>query len=527
MSERFYRLIVGLLLAAIAAVALYRGARSASDLSTVPDAVEYALGGHRLAFEGRYTILVAGRELPPRYPPWFSILLAASYRILGPEVGNAIFPVTLLGIAGILLAYRVASRGGSAAAGAVAGLGILALSDYRAWGRQVMTDVPAVALVLLAGAVYVGLRENRSGCAGGFALAGVVVAALALLRPVGAAAAVPFALLATRTARPGSTWARLVALFVPLVAAAGATMAYNRVAFGSAWRNGYELWCAVPYDYPHLLFSPAYLAANLRALQSSGLPILASAAVASLLVARRSSDSDGLAGKHAGDAGRALAEFLVVGIGPALLFHLFYFFPDRRFFLPATALSIVIVAVSVGPRLALLSTGKVAVAMTFVLAAVIVERVRTPDDPPTRRLAVEQIARLTPAGAVVLSAIEPPYVEYLADAGGHRRIVPISRGVEYASKLLVWHKVEHLHPSPTGWKDHRSPGLVAGGALEAVPLVATEMLDELVRTAVAGTPVFLDSSAVGDSDEEALREMDRRFRRIVVTSTLSRLVPDT
>ncbi|HYY04928.1 MAG TPA: hypothetical protein VE997_00020, partial [Candidatus Limnocylindria bacterium] len=96
------------LITAIALVMLYRGAYSASNLDIVPDSVEYALAGHRLMAEGRYSILVDGRELPPRYPPWFSIFVAVpAYAVLGPEPGNVIFPVTALALGGVMIAYAI------------------------------------------------------------------------------------------------------------------------------------------------------------------------------------------------------------------------------------------------------------------------------------------------------------------------------------------------------------------------------------------------------------------------------------
>src|SRR5207247_2471767 len=79
------------LLAAIAAVVLYRSAYDASDLDVVPDSVEYALVAARLASEGSLGISLEGRLLPSRYSPWFPIVLAPAYVLLGDDPGNAIY----------------------------------------------------------------------------------------------------------------------------------------------------------------------------------------------------------------------------------------------------------------------------------------------------------------------------------------------------------------------------------------------------------------------------------------------------
>src|SRR5262249_59027598 len=122
---------------------------------------EDGLGARGLVSDGRSEILVDGRVLPPRYPPWFSLVLAPAYLALGMEPGNGIVPVTALGVAGIVAAYRVGTRLGSPWSGAAAALAVLALSDYLSWGRQVMTDEPGAALTLFALLVYLRLP---SGC---------------------------------------------------------------------------------------------------------------------------------------------------------------------------------------------------------------------------------------------------------------------------------------------------------------------------------------------------------------------------
>ena len=62
---------------------LYRSAFNASNFEISPDPIEYASAGYHLAAEGHYCITMNGRSFPPRYPPWFSLLVAApAYKLL-------------------------------------------------------------------------------------------------------------------------------------------------------------------------------------------------------------------------------------------------------------------------------------------------------------------------------------------------------------------------------------------------------------------------------------------------------------
>jgi hypothetical protein len=76
---------------AIAFTILFRTAYNASDLEIVPDSVEYTVAASRLVTDQSYTIVIDGQSWPPRYPPWFSMLvIAPAYLLFGDEPGNAV-----------------------------------------------------------------------------------------------------------------------------------------------------------------------------------------------------------------------------------------------------------------------------------------------------------------------------------------------------------------------------------------------------------------------------------------------------
>jgi hypothetical protein len=159
-----------------------------------------------------------------------------------------------------------------------------------------------------------------------------------------------------------------------------------------------------------------------------------------------------------------------------------------------------------GPR----ATSFLKWALPVILLLAIGERIAVPDPVPYRRLAADRIRSVTPSNALVISAIEPVYLERLAGRGSARRIVPISRNVEYASKVLVPKKVDLPDASKLNWRVSRNPALLRGGAQEAVQFVASEQLDAIVAQAAAGTPVYLESTFLGD-EADVLAALQQRF----------------
>jgi len=508
---------------AVAAIVLYRAPYSASGLEPAPDAVEYALAGHRLAFQGHYTITVGGRDLPPRYSPWFSLLVTApAYRLFGAEPGNAIIPVTILAVIGVLIAYRIGYRIGSEWGALLASLGILAIPEYRNLGRLVMTDVPAVVLLLGACLLYVRIRASEKRPERDLALAGVLIAIAASFRPVSAAAVLPFLPAVVRPFRPLSLIRRAAALFGPLAVVGAATLFYDASAFGSPGRNGYQFWCAIPYDYAGLTFSKYYLRRNLETLWRAWLPLLAVAGVALWAVERSRRTARG---ETTRSASTQLLWFLLIGTGPIMVFHLYYFFPRLRFFLPSLVFAVVLVGSCAGALFARMPRAALAVVAMLALAGALVFRIAAPDPTPDRRVTADLIRQTTPPSAWVISGLAPAYLEYLVAGDSGRRIIPISRRVEYANKVIVRKKIDRPVPLPQGWWDHRGAGLLAGGAEEAVPYVASERLDELGDEVRKGRPVFVDTSALRPRDEAILQEIARRFQMIPRGHQLFELAP--
>jgi len=503
-----------------AAVWLYRPPYSASNLEVPPDAEEYALAPLQLLETGRYEITLEGRGLPPRYPPWFSAtVILPAYVLFGHDPGNAILPVTLLAVAGVGFAYAIGKRISSTTGGVLAALALLVLPSYSAWATQVMTDVPCTALMLGTCLIYLRLQANPEPLLPYFA-AGVLIAVTTLFRPVLAAMLLPF-LLAIIRQRKG-VFPRGFLLLAPMAVAAAAVFACNAATFGSPLRNGYKFWIAVPMDYPTMMLSSSHLRMNLEEIGLGfAVIVLLVYLGASLPVWRGKAAAFAVSRESLQHA----ALFFALTTAPIFVFHLFYFFPAERFHIPMFAGGAVLagsmLGLLIGPGKEIIFKWLLPVVFVLALAA----RIATPAPIPTRRQAAERVRSNTPENAIVISAIDPVYLGRLAASGSSRRIVPLSRDVEYASALLVRKYVDDPRLRSLTWDDPRAQALIRPHAEEAVHFVASERMNELAQEIAHGTPVFFESTSVSESDSKVLAELQRHFKLIQRVPYLYELRP--
>ena len=159
----------------------------------------------------------------------------------------------------------------------------------------------------------------------------------------------------------------------------------------------------------------------------------------------------------------------------------------------------------------------------IILVGVLLLRLVLPDPPPTRRIAADYINRYTPENAIVISAIDPAYLEFMTCINSHRKILPISRRVEYASQLVAWQKTSALNPKPIAWWDHRCEGLAKANAKEVIPHVADGEEDRLSRALSDGVPIYLDTSHLKNEDMQVVMSIRQRFRLIRSIDHLFRL----
>jgi hypothetical protein len=258
-----------------------------------------------------------------------------------------------------------------------------------------------------------------------------------------------------------------------------ATAIYNHVRFGSMFKDGYQFWAPIPHQFFHLLFASSYLSANLRAISSwwwlfvGGLPGL-------ILIWRTR-----------GAVSLPFVAFTLFAALPISLIHLFYFWGDPRFHLLLIAMMCVAIGAGAG-----LIVGPSMKRYEWALPIFVIASVFIPINPPTpqpeRRIIADQLAAGTPDDAIIVTAIDPVYLEPFLLRGTHRKIIPISREVEYAAQLIAPGPLGAVEPAPTDPVKPRLPQMFAAGAKEVVPFTADEDPDKILRWAAEGKPVYIE-----------------------------------
>jgi hypothetical protein len=509
-----------LLVVAAAAIQYWRSPYSASDLGVVPDSVEYAVGAERLVSLGRYDLEMGGHSRPVRYPPWFSVLfIAPTYLLLGSSLGNAILPVFALAVAGVIaswfLGWQVGKNGWSAGLAATA---VLLLHSYSRSASWVGVDVPLCALTIMLALLYVTIAQSERPQVWKFFWAGALVALAAGLRSTGLALLLPFAALAWNTPARRGRSGRLGALSVIPTAWVLASMAYNARTFGSPLRTGYHYWCPIPYDYFDLTFSLSYVGTNLRGTFIKG-GLLTSVLV--LLCLRFAARRTAAGAPFRTDP---LARFAALGLGPIVVLHSFYFFPGFRFVLPATALVLIMCATRAASLVAHWEPRWVNLVLGVVLVIAAAHRIGHPDSAPKRFERALLLRQRVPADAVIISSLDAVYLEALVLRGTQRSYVPLSRQVEYASKVVCPRRIATLDPPVANFYDHRAAGLLRAGAEDPFSYVAIDAPEEIRKALTRGTPVYLDTvdAACPEGD---LRRFLASFRATAVAEGLYRLTP--
>jgi hypothetical protein len=422
--------------------------------------------------------------VPPDSPPWFSLaVLAPAYAVVREPIGAGVLGVLVWSLVGVLAVYGIGARIAGPWCGAFGALALLAFSSYPYLSGLLLTDAPAAAVAFIALWLYVGIGERvpwRTALA-----AGVAIAIASSFRSVYLALLTPFVLRVLRTNQRKS--GALALILGPSVAVVVATAIYHQLAFGDWRRTGFQVWMSVPYDYAELVLSPAYVTTNASHFaRTDGVVGLVAGAVGAALLAWRG-----------GPRARSMLLAFALAAVPITFFFLAYFYADLRLHLFLLAMGCALggmaLACVLPQRLRRMEI------VLVVLVAVAGFALRKPPAPPRDRLDVaEWIARRTPVDAVIISGIEPVYLQAVEPSTSRRTYVAGSRHVEFASKLLTFERVADPEPPPRNAFDHRAEGVKRGGAREAIAFTADERPELVARWVREGKPVYFDRLFLAD-----------------------------
>jgi len=438
-------LILGFALLLIAGTGFANG----QELWPMPDAVEYAAMAVNLDRGLGPVLHFAGNTYPSRYTIGYPLILAAAYPFLGhrPERFCLVTALTaLIAIAGLYILTLWAFDRPSAA---LAGLLLATSPHFLGLSTCVMSDVPALAVAVLAALAFLYAEERESLVAS--ALCGQL-AGLALTIRVTNGAILAGMLAAALLVRPRRLrLAQVMAFAIGFIAFPGLQAWINLHYLGSPLSTGYLFWWPGAFQSVFTTFELRFLFVPWDPSNRHG--NLVSYAIAMLGL-------DGLLGQlylglerqtlahsryafypfpvavFAGlgvffavrgnrNAGTMRAVYLGFGfLASLLLTYLLYFYLDPRFLLPA--LFIVFAAagyglVSANRRLEWGWVGFAVIALDVVLAvAILVETgSRLAAQPPPAKQVAEVIAmRPQLKNAVVVSDISLQWLEIYAGGDG-------------------------------------------------------------------------------------------------------------
>ncbi|MCB0309971.1 MAG: hypothetical protein KDD42_01970 [Bdellovibrionales bacterium] len=520
---RFSRasLLSMLMLVCAAGILTFRTPFQATDMPITPDSVEYAAGARSLLLNGDFTIHLADAQWPSRYPPFFSANVALpAYLLLGwNEFGNAILAVFCFGLLCVVAAYCGGKLIAGAAGGCLAALLLIALSNFRIFGSQILSDVPLMFLYLDCLLVILlwnraQLTPSKAALLLGFlsalafswkitALGLVLAGGLVVLREAKISALLLFSL-----------WP---------IAAAMAVFFYNLKVFGSGFRNGYQFWVPWPYDFLSETFSFQYLIDNLIELGESAVPAYSIVLLALMIMDWRmlksspgTEMSEPLLREHS-----RLLSFLLLTAFPLLLCFLLYFYPSERFYLPLEGLLAVLTGGILGAFLLRFSLDRLVTRWLpfMVLLTVVIWRYNY-EPANERRLVAEELLRVSSKHAALISNLDPLYIYEVGGRTEQRSYLPLSRNVEYASKAVASLPISYPEPRPPILGAARSDSVLRAGAHDVFAKVALEDFATLKARISKGDQVFVDSVYTRPSERA---ELERHFELVQVSKRVIEL----
>ena len=223
----------------------------------MPDAVEYAASAVNLDRGLGPVLHFGGITYPSRYTIGYPLMLAAAYPLLSrrPERLCLVTTLTaLIAIAGLyLLTLWVCDRPSAI----VAGLLLASSPHFLGLSTCVMSDVPALAVVVLSVLAFLYAEEKESLIAS--ALCGLLAGLAVIVRVTNGAVLVGM-LAAALLVRPRKLqFTRVTAFAIGFIAFPGLQALANLHYFGSPLLNGYEFWLPEYYSSGFKAFRLSYL----------------------------------------------------------------------------------------------------------------------------------------------------------------------------------------------------------------------------------------------------------------------------
>ena len=531
-------LLLGFALLLIASTGFANG----QELWPVPDAVEYTAAAVNLDRGLGPVLHFAGNSYPSRYTVGYPLILAAAYPILGHRPERLCLVTALTAVVAIAGLYLLTAWTFDRPSAALAGLLLATSPHFLGLSTLVMSDVPALAVVILAVLAFLYALEKESLVAS--TLCGLLVGLAVTIRVSNGAILVGM-LAAALIVRPRRfQLAQALTFAVGFIALPCLQAWLNLHYLGSIFSNGYAFW--LPAFYSSAVFKTfklSYLVAPADPIYRHGNFVAYALAMLGI---------DGIFGQlHLGTESRtlvharyslfpfpvvvfaALGAFwamrqnryartmraLYLGVGflaVLLLLYLPYFHVEPRFMLPA--LFIVFAAAGWGlacanRRLEWGWVGLAVIALDVVLTgAILVETFsRLTASAPAQSELVAEVQAIRPQlkNAVLVSDISLQWLELIA-GGEQTEFVGLDSSL-YGRAVNEKHLSWLYQKKSKGWSGQVPPTLLLpGGGLDAGEAVKLAADDKQGRSVYLLVAIPTNSQWLGVLKRE-FTEIDRYF----------------
>jgi hypothetical protein len=457
----------------------------------VGDAVEYSLAAKNLVRSGSYSLPFSPiQSLPPRFPIWFSLLFLSPWYALNPEsivIGYGAVIASFLFLA--ILACSLGCLLGGNKGGLLTFPALLIIPGVRYFSQSIITEIPVAMLTVLLVLLFLQISQRQN--VRRLIETGIILAVFCALRVTHICMVVPFAVWVMRLPLTFSRrFFRLLLLFVPLILIFLIDSIYNFITFGSPLFNGYHFWVPVPYQDFFLTFSARFIqnSAYSTLIESGALPTVL------LLGFLVQNHRQGFIDLTPATINRlkSLGVLFAFGMVPLLAIYSAYFYASIRFSLPI----VVALGVSCGGVLGGIIPQRFSAALSALPIIVTLAVIESNSQRVTKITEISRIIRdsCTP-NTTLVTAHNPLLVNHLV-RGSCKRVLPLDRSIEYASKATLGHYGSEIYPS----EDTRSYARRQGGQD-----VYVETLAEISHLT---EDTLLDITGLSESK---IRELSARF----------------
>lgn len=502
-TYRFLRWLGIILALGFAAFLLYVPWQIGFSLAIPPDAEEYAFSLANLIEHGKFGFQLDGVWYPSRYTPWFSLTCLLPCYLLNGGNSLALQPgILVFSLAVLIILYWMGRKLGLGGWSWIPPILAMLLPDFAFYSRLIMTEIPYTALLLASSLVFLRFVEAFSSPSRKMILAaGLLVTWCGAVRSTGLPMLAPFAIvLCIRNKKWKQRISSIALLATPAILFEILNFTYNLHVFGIPFRNGYNYWCSIPYDYPNMLFNIRYLKEAIPYLM--GKPLIQFLLLTLLgwafISCRRAHDLPNLATEN--HSGIALFGYFAFQCLVLASLYLPYYWTDVRFFVPISICLLPIpfflvksITTKFPPKIQKTSLILIVILLgLFCLGTSNLFQGLASTRPTMTARALKTKEVIPPHSMLILTG-DPNLNEYVAIGGRDIRNLPPFRNTDYTMHMVADRSVRNAFPNPPDqWYPMYRKEYVEGGTCKApFSNVLCESLEPLFESLNEGRRIFL------------------------------------